>query len=64
MRRPLARPWTEEDTALLRRLVASGASAARASVAMKRNKRNLMIKARELGTPFLTLQERRKMQAR
>jgi hypothetical protein len=64
MRRPLARPWTEDDTALLQRLVASGASAARASVAMKRNKGNLMVKARELGMPFLTPREQRKMQAR
>jgi hypothetical protein len=64
MRRLLARPWTEEDTAFLQRLIASGASAARASVAMKRNKVNLMVKARELGMPFMSLREQRKMQAR
>ena len=63
MRKLLSRPWTEEDTALLQRLVATGASAARASVAMRRNKGNLVAKARELGTPFMTLREQRKVQA-
>jgi hypothetical protein len=60
----LSRPWTEEETTLLQRLAASGASAARASVALKRNKVNLMAKARELGTPFMTMRERKKKQAR
>ena len=64
MRKLLSRPWTEDETALLRRLVASGASAVRASVALKRNKLNLMAKARALGTPFMTMREQKKMQAR
>jgi hypothetical protein len=64
MRKLLARPWTQEDTALLQWLVASGASAARASVAMKRNRKNLMVKARELGIPFVTQRKQRKMRAR
>lgn len=61
--RKLRRPWTAEETELLKRLHASGASAVRASLALKRNKTSLMQRARELGIPFLSLRERKKRQA-
>jgi hypothetical protein len=60
--RLLSRPWTEQDTALLKKLHASGASALRASIALKRNKLQLMARARQLGIPFMSLRERRKRQ--
>jgi hypothetical protein len=61
--RRIVRPWTEEDIARLKRLQASGASPARASVALKRSRLYVMEKARELGLPFMTMRERRKHQA-
>jgi hypothetical protein len=61
--RRIVRSWTEEDIAQLKRLQASGASAARASVALKRSKLYVMEKARALGVPFMTMRERRKRQA-
>jgi hypothetical protein len=63
--RKLSRLWTEEDDALLRRLVASGASATRASVALKRSKTHTQARARELGTPFpdLRVQRQKRMRA-
>jgi hypothetical protein len=62
--RKLTRPWTDEDDALLLRLAASGASAMRASVALKKNKKHLKARARKLGTPFVVTRRRRKLQAR
>jgi hypothetical protein len=44
--------WTESDAARLRALIASGASAIRASVALKRSLSVTKLKARELGVPF------------
>jgi hypothetical protein len=60
--RRLSRPWSEEDTELLKKLHAAGASALRASVALKRNKSRIMEKARKLGVPFPSLRERKKQQ--
>jgi hypothetical protein len=61
--RRLSRPWSDEDTELLKKLHAAGASALRASVALKRNKSRIMDKARKLGVPFASLRERKKQQA-
>ena len=61
--RKLVRPWTEEDDAQLQRLLASGATAARASVAMKRNMQQLRVRARKMGMAFPNLQLRKKMLA-
>lgn len=44
--------WTESDAERLRALIASGASAIRASVALKRSLSVTKLKARELGVPF------------
>jgi hypothetical protein len=44
--------WTESDAERLRALIASGASAVRASVALKRSLSVTKLKARELGVPF------------
>jgi hypothetical protein len=44
--------WSEEEYQRLKELVASGASALRASVALKRSKQSVQGKARLLGTPF------------
>ena len=62
--RKLVRPWMQEDDALLRRLVASGASAARASAMLKRTMANIKARARKLGTPFPNSRFKRKMQTR
>jgi len=48
----MCRRWTSEQIDLLRRLVESGASAARASVVLKRPKLAVQNKARQLGRPF------------
>ena len=61
--RKLSRPWTEEDTALLKKLHASGASALRAAMALKRSKPYVSTRARELGIPFPTMRENRMRQA-
>jgi hypothetical protein len=61
--RKLNRRWTDEDTELLKNLHAAGATAQQASVALKRNKQSLMIRARKLGIPFLSLRELKKRQA-
>jgi hypothetical protein len=52
MTRVMCRRWTSEQIDLLRRLVESGASAARASVVLKRPKLAVQNKARQLGRPF------------
>jgi hypothetical protein len=44
--------WSESDAERLRALIASGASAIRASVALKRSLSVTKLKARELGVPF------------
>jgi hypothetical protein len=46
------RVWSESDAERLRGLIASGASALRASVALKRSLSVTKLKARELGVPF------------
>jgi GcrA cell cycle regulator len=57
---PTSQSWTVEQTGKLQGLVASGASAVRAAVAMKRSTSAVRAKARELGTPFPTMRETRK----
>ena len=52
MTRVMCRRWTAEQIELLRALVESGASAARASVVLKRPKLAVQNKARQLGRPF------------
>jgi hypothetical protein len=52
MNRVKCRKWTPEQIELLRALVESGASAARASVVLKRPKLAVQNKARQLGRPF------------
>ena len=44
--------WSESDAERLKVLIASGASALRASVALKRSLSVVKLKARELGVPF------------
>jgi hypothetical protein len=52
MTRVMCRRWTAEQIELLCKLVESGASAARASVVLKRPKLAVQNKARQLGRPF------------
>lgn len=52
MPRITRRSWTPEQIELLRVLLEKGASAARASVVLKRPKLAVQNKARQLGTPF------------
>jgi hypothetical protein len=52
MNRVTCRKWTPEQIELLRALVESGASAARASVVLKRPKLAVQNKASQLGRPF------------
>jgi hypothetical protein len=54
------RPGTEDDVKRLKELVASGASAARASIALKRSIAVTKNKARDLGVPFRPDAELRK----
>jgi GcrA cell cycle regulator len=46
------RLWCDEEIDQLKRLVASGASAVRTSVALKRSVVQIKKKAREIGVPF------------
>jgi len=55
----LSRPWTPEDDDRIRSLAAEGASAVRASVALKRNKASVIGRARKLGCPFQTIRAAR-----
>ena len=48
----MPREWTEDEIRKLRRLREIGASAMRASLALKRNKAAVRAKARELGIAF------------
>ena len=61
--RKIIKPWTDEEISRLKKLQASGATVARASIALKRSKSYVREKARELGIPFATLRERKKRQA-
>ena len=49
---PRKKVWSESDAERLKALIASGASALRASVALKRSLSVTKQKARELGVPF------------
>jgi hypothetical protein len=60
--RVLIKRWTEEDILQLRKLQAAGASAARASAALKKNVNIVRKKAREIGIPFVTNRQRKKLQ--
>jgi hypothetical protein len=53
-------PWSESDIEQLKTFVASGASAARTSVALRRSIAVTRNKARELGVPFRPDAELRK----
>jgi hypothetical protein len=52
MKRLTKRTWTSEQLARLSQLVGEGASAARASVVLKRSLIAVQCKANGLGTPF------------
>jgi hypothetical protein len=56
---PLRRVWSESDTERLKAMVASGASALRASIALKRSLAVTKRKAHQLGCPFRTNAELR-----
>ena len=60
MRRPITRPWTDEEIETLKALVAKGASPLKAAAALKRGLDSVKQKAKLVGTPFQTLQEARK----
>ena len=46
------RVWTEEEDERLKALILSGASAVRASAALKRPLTTVKLKARKMGMPF------------
>jgi hypothetical protein len=52
--------WTCEDDGLIREFVKKNASALRASVALKRSRNVVVIRARKIGCPFPTLPRMRK----
>jgi hypothetical protein len=61
----MSREWADEEIGKLRRLRELDASLARASVALKRGKAAVRLKARELGIPFPHLNTaRRERQAK
>lgn len=51
---PLKKAWSESDIERLKAMVVSGASALRASIALKRSLAMMKRKANELGFPFRT----------
>jgi hypothetical protein len=55
----LSKPWTPEEDERIRSLAAEGASAMRASVALKRNMHSVFGRARKLGCPFQTIRAAR-----
>jgi hypothetical protein len=57
MTRVTRRSWTSDQVARLLLLIENGASAARASVALKRPKLAVQNKARQLGRPFRDVRE-------
>jgi len=57
---PFKKAWSESDIERLKGMVASGASALRASIALKRSLAMTKRKANELGFPFRTDAELRK----
>jgi ribosome modulation factor len=56
----LSKPWTPEEDERVRSFAVKGASALRASAALKRNKHAVVGRARKLGCPFQTLSAARK----
>jgi hypothetical protein len=56
---PLISSWSESDVERLKAMVASSASALRASIALKRSLAMTRRKANELGCPFRTAAELR-----
>ena len=50
------RPWTDEEIEKLKGLIAAKASAARASVILKRTQNSVKNKAREVGLKFPAVQ--------
>jgi GcrA cell cycle regulator len=53
----MKRVWTPEHIARLEELARSGASAARASAALRRTISSVRIKANSLGTPFPSVRQ-------
>lgn len=53
MRKPLSRPWSEDDIARLKQLAADGASATRCTAVLHRPTSSILLKARKLGLPSL-----------
>jgi hypothetical protein len=56
------KPWTEEECLRLRKLHAAGASVVRAALALKKSPNGVKTKARQLGIPFQTMRERKRLQ--
>jgi len=57
------KPWTDDDSKRLKALVASGASVLRAVAIFDCSIGAIRVRARALGTPFLTKSEARKKYA-
>jgi hypothetical protein len=60
----LSKPWTPEEDERIRSFAANGASALRASLALKRKKDSVTNRARKLGCPFQTISAARKKWAK
>ncbi len=58
---PLVRAWTADDLEKLKQMAATGASPMRCGAALKRTAASVRVKARELGTPFRSQREVRKL---
>jgi hypothetical protein len=52
-------PWSEEEVDRLKAMIESGASAQRASVALRRSLSAIKLKARDIGLPFPSERELR-----
>lgn len=57
MRKPITHPWSDDEIALLKKLVADGGSAPRCSVIFKRPITSVRIKARILGLNPMRVRE-------
>jgi hypothetical protein len=52
MRKPITRPWTEDEIERLKTMARSGASVARCSAAFNRPGTSIMSQARKVGVPI------------
>jgi hypothetical protein len=58
---PIVRPWTADDLEKLKIMVAAGSSPIRCAAALRRTTSSVRVKAREIGAPFRSQREVRRL---